>query len=75
MLNDVALIYTDQSLIIIIIIILFFFDLQTINDVALGVTQAGLSKYLNRRYGEFLSPINFIYSTTIYIYIYRILIW
>ncbi|EXC04169.1 O-acyltransferase WSD1 [Morus notabilis] len=24
----------------------------TINDVALGVTQAGLSRYLNRRYGE-----------------------
>ncbi|XP_076955779.1 wax ester synthase/diacylglycerol acyltransferase 11-like [Bidens hawaiensis] len=24
----------------------------TINDVAIGVTQAGLSKYLNRRYGE-----------------------
>nr|XP_043620308.1 wax ester synthase/diacylglycerol acyltransferase 11-like [Erigeron canadensis] len=24
----------------------------TINDVALGVTQAGLSQYLNRRYGE-----------------------
>lgn len=27
---------------------------QTINDVLLGVTQAGLSRYLNRRYGEFL---------------------
>ncbi|KAI3494891.1 hypothetical protein L1887_36896 [Cichorium endivia] len=26
----------------------------TINDVALGVTQAGLSLYLNRRYGDFL---------------------
>ncbi|KAF4384565.1 wax ester synthase/diacylglycerol acyltransferase 5 [Cannabis sativa] len=25
---------------------------STINDVALGVTQAGLSRYLNRRYGE-----------------------
>ncbi|PON51356.1 O-acyltransferase [Parasponia andersonii] len=25
---------------------------MTINDVALGITQAGLSKYLNRRYGE-----------------------
>ncbi|KAK2993873.1 hypothetical protein RJ640_003985, partial [Escallonia rubra] len=25
---------------------------MTINDVALGVTQAGLSRYLNRRYGE-----------------------
>ncbi|KAK6918217.1 O-acyltransferase WSD1, C-terminal [Dillenia turbinata] len=24
----------------------------TINDVALGITQAGLSRYLNRRYGE-----------------------
>ena len=26
--------------------------MQTINDVVLGVTQAGLSRYLNRRYGE-----------------------
>lgn len=25
---------------------------MTINDVAVGITQAGLSKYLNRRYGE-----------------------
>ena len=25
---------------------------QTINDVILGVTQAGLSRYLNKRYGE-----------------------
>ena len=29
--------------------------LQTINDVALGITQAGLSRYLNRRYGKFSS--------------------
>ena len=29
-----------------------FFVVQTINDVVLGVTQAGLSRYLNRRYGE-----------------------
>lgn len=27
---------------------------QTVTDVALGVTQAGLSMYLNRRYGKFL---------------------
>lgn len=33
--------------------------LQTINDVALGATQAGLSKYLNRRYGELIS-FNFV---------------
>jgi len=26
--------------------------IQTINDVALGITQAGLSRYLNRRYGK-----------------------
>ncbi|KAG5629788.1 hypothetical protein H5410_001505 [Solanum commersonii] len=28
---------------------------MTVTDVALGVTQAGLSVYLNRRYGKFLS--------------------
>ena len=27
-------------------------SLQTINDVVLGVTQAGLSRYLNKRYGK-----------------------
>lgn len=31
--------------------------LQTVNDVALGITQAGLSRYLNRKYGNFLSQI------------------
>lgn len=30
-------------------------DLQTINDVFLGVTAAGLSRYLNRRHGEILN--------------------
>ncbi|KAJ4951611.1 hypothetical protein NE237_028443 [Protea cynaroides] len=29
-----------------------FSSIQTINDVALGITQAGLSRYLNRRYSK-----------------------
>lgn len=29
-----------------------FSALQTINDVALGITQAGLSRYMNRIYGQ-----------------------
>ncbi|WOG96608.1 hypothetical protein DCAR_0415944 [Daucus carota subsp. sativus] len=32
----------------------------TINDVVLGVTQAGLSRYLNRRYGELQNNIGLI---------------
>ena len=33
--------------------------LQTINDVALGVTLAGLSCYLNRKYGDILFQLAF----------------
>ena len=29
-----------------------FWALQTINDVVMGVSLAGLSRYLNRRYGK-----------------------
>ena len=42
--------------------------LQTINDVALGITQAGLSRYLNRRYGKFSSSSFFFLLKTEILY-------
>lgn len=40
---------------------IFVTMIQTINDVVFGVTQAGLSRYLNRRYGEFLALLYHIF--------------
>jgi hypothetical protein len=39
---------------------------KTVNDVVLGVTQAGLSRYLDRRYGKFIFRIYFSYFMLIF---------
>lgn len=47
-----------------LIILLWF--LQTINDVVMGIAQAGISRYLNRRYGMFFRSL--LITPTAYYY-------
>ncbi|KAF3970824.1 hypothetical protein CMV_005526 [Castanea mollissima] len=49
-LDDIKLVKNAMNMMIFFLVGLVWIIFQTINDVVLGATQAGLSRYLNRRY-------------------------